>query len=120
MTETEALHLRPGKARQIFGVLASIFTVPGAGHVFVGQVRRGLVWLALVCAFFLTIPFAGFIGLIATIAAWCGAAVDAVIASRLQRTTPLPNKKRTALVWISLWIVGSLITNSIRANTVIS
>jgi hypothetical protein len=53
--------------------------------------------------------FVGLLGWALCFVAWLAAAVDTVAASRLPRTSPLPNKKRTVLAWIGFCIVATLI-----------
>lgn len=103
-------------------LLCAAFGPTGAGHFYVGQTRRALIWLAVPTAFFvagaLTLPAVGralgygvaFAGLVLSLlGVWAASIVDLF---RLPKQTL---RRQAGARLLGYWIVGVLVTVAVRA-----
>jgi len=93
------------RKRRVLAVLLSFIPGPGAGHLLLGRWKRGLLWLALLCAVQATMLVTWMVGPVLTLLITPAAAVDAA------RTHPAERLPRpgTSALWVLLFWLGSLV-----------
>ena len=98
--------------RRALAAAASLLLGPGAGHLARGRPRRAALWLALVLASVLLVPWLGLRALLLTLTLHLVAAVDAGLAPPAARG--LPGWGRTLRFWAAFTAVAALAVFGLR------
>jgi signal peptidase I len=111
---------RLSPARRVFAVLATLLVGPGGGHVVVGRLRRGALWLAGAFAVLLLLPKLGLWALLAAGIVYVASSIDAAASqSSPERPPTALFVTGVLLIWVALFagfraIVRATLAESFR------